>query len=127
MSVRSVFLFALAASIACASATTTAGGVRHDSNVITEQEISASAGSNAFEVVSRLRPSFLKSRGKSTVSSSASEFATVYMDGQQLGGISTLRNIVASQVKQIRYYNLSDATTRFGMQNGSGVIEVTTR
>jgi hypothetical protein len=127
MSVRPVLLFALAASIACASATTTAAGTHHDANVITEQEISASSGSNAFEVVSRLRPSFLKSRGKSTVKSSASEFANVYLDGQQFGGISSLRNIVASQVKQIRYYNLSDATTRFGMQNGSGVIEVTTR
>ncbi len=116
---------ALAASIACATTGTTAAGVRHDSNLITEQEVTASNAANAYEVISRVRPTFLRSRGRTSVNLATSDYPTVYVNGQQYGDISSLRNIVASQIREIRYYSASDAATKYGTQGSSGAIEIT--
>src|SRR3954466_6511849 len=118
-------LLAAAATIGCASAP--AGGVQRDSSVITEQEIAESHASTAYDVISRARPTYLRSRGRSTINAGTSEFATVYLDGQVYGNIGTLKNIPAQQIHEIRYYSASDAVTKFGMQSGSGVIEIRTK
>jgi hypothetical protein len=125
MSPRPFFVLTLAAVLACASSGT--GGtspVRREPNLITEQEIQASAETNAFDVVSRLRPMFLKTRGQSTISSGGSEYASVFLDGQYYGEIPSLRNILANQVHEIRYLNGPDAVSKYGMRYGSGAVDV---
>ena len=87
----------------------------------------ASHEANAFEVVSKLRPQFLRSRGRTTITTGASEFPSVFVDGQYYGDLNSLRTIIAPQIKVIHYYNGPDAVTKFGMLYGSGAIEVTTR
>jgi hypothetical protein len=130
---RSILLVGvLATSIACATAGTsasgtTASGVRRDPNVITEQEIATSNGSNAYEVISRVRPTFLKQRGQTTITQGGSMYATVYVNSQQYGDVTSLRGISADQIREIRYYSASDAVSRFGSQNGTGVIQVITK
>jgi hypothetical protein len=124
---RPFYVLALGALAACASAGTGAPSAARNSNVITEAEIAASHESNAYDVIRTTRPLFLKSRGRSSVNSSANEFATVYVDGQQYGDLSALRNIAAPQIREIRYYSASDAMTRFGMQAGGGAIEILTK
>jgi hypothetical protein len=124
-------IVAAAAAFACASggAGGTSGGARRDSNVITADEIAASHETNAFDAISRLRPLFLRSHGRSTLSAgtNASDYATVFLDGQSYGDLSTLKNLVTPQIRQIRFYNGPDAVTKFGMQYGSGVIAIDTR
>lgn len=136
MSPRSLYLLAVVTSIACAPASSTTasntpgpvtGAAHRDMNVITEDEIAASSGSNAYEIVSRLRPNFLKTRGRTTIYASPTDYASVYVDSQPYGDITSLRNIIASQVHEIRYYSASDAVTRYGMQTGQGVIDVRTK
>jgi hypothetical protein len=136
MSPRSLYLLAVVASIACTPASTTSasstpgpvtGAAHRDMNLITEDEIAASSGSNAYDVVSRLRPNFLKTRGRNTIYASPNDYASVYVDDQSFGDINSLRNIVANQVHEIRYYSASDAVTRFGTQTGQGVIDVKTK
>jgi hypothetical protein len=124
MTGRPFFVLTLAAALACASsgsAGTTAG---RDPTLITEQEIAASTESNVYDVVSRLRPMFLKTRGRSTINSSGSEYASVFLDGQYYGELSSLRNIVANQIHEIRYLSGPDAVSRYGMQYGSGAVDV---
>ena len=121
---RLFLIFAAAMAFACASAPTR--GVR-DSTTITAEEIVASHEANAFEVVSKLRPQFLRSRGRTTITTGASEFPSVFVDGQYYGDLNSLRTIIAPQIKVIHYYNGPDAVTKFGMLYGSGAIEVTTR
>ena len=123
MTGRPFFVLALAAALACASSG--AGtGVRRDPNLITEQEIEASTESNAYDVVSRLRPMFLKTRGRSTINAGGSEYASVFFDGQYYGELSSLRNIVATQIHEIRYMSGPDAVSRYGMRYGSGAVDV---
>lgn len=112
--------------------------VKGRGNVITEEEI-ASNGSftNALEIVQRLRPAMLRVRGgmggaqASEASSSGgggmdagSNEIKVYVDNQPMGGVDALRQIVPSQLKEIRYLSPSDATTLFGTGNTAGAIQV---
>jgi hypothetical protein len=128
MRIKYLAVAAVGFSMACASAGSSASPVARSSNVITEAEVSASHESNAFDLIRSLRPLFLKSRGRSSINSSSSnEYATVYVDGQQYGDLSTLRSIASAQIREIRYYSASDAMTKFGMQAGGGAIEILTK
>jgi hypothetical protein len=114
--------------MACASAG--GGGTTVDANspnVITGDQIAASAQTNAYDVVSRLRPNFLKSRGRTTVYGQGSDYATVFLDGQSYGDLSSMRNIAASQISSIHFIRGTDAVTTHGMQYGAGVIDIRTK
>jgi len=124
MTGRPFFVLTLAAALACASSGTGGTAVRRDPNLITEQEIATSNESNAYDVVNRLRPMFLKTRGRSTINSGGSEYASVFLDGQYYGELSSLRNIVATQIHEIRYMSGPDAVSRYGMRYGSGAVDV---
>jgi outer membrane cobalamin receptor len=111
---------------ACAAPRTVRGG--GDSQLITEDEIEASRAPTAYEVIQRLHSNFLTYRGETSFDKSKSQpYPTVYIDGQEFGPISSLRNIPASQVATIRLYRSWEATTKFGTGNMGGVIAVTTR
>ena len=122
-----LYIPTVAAIMACVPAATGSTHALRDSRVITEQEITAANESNAYDVVAKLRPNFLKTRGRSTINASASEYASVFLDGQLYGDLSALHNIAATQIREIRYISGTDAVTRYGMQYGAGVIDVRTR
>jgi hypothetical protein len=124
MTGRPFFVLSLAAALACASSGTAGTAVRREPNLITEQEIAASSESNGFDVVSKLRPMFLKTRGRSTINSGGTEYASVFLDGQYYGELSSLRNILANQIHEIRYLSGPDAVSKYGMRYGSGAVDV---
>ena len=97
----------------------TATRTRGSSSFIPEAEIAGSQYQNALDVVQNLRPSMLITRGVEPV--------IVYMDDVRLGEPATLTNIPVGRVKEIRYLNARDATTRFGTGHSGGVILVTTK
>jgi hypothetical protein len=52
----------------------------------------------------------------------------IYVDGQRYGDLNSLRGIPAYHVGTLRYYDVTQAGARFGINAGSsGVIEVTTK
>ena len=126
-----VFATALVAIVlGCASATSGGIGETRRSQILTQEEISASGVSgNAFDVVSRLRPNFLVSRGPNTLGNAqrTTMYPNIYLDGIPYGDINTLRNIDSSQIAEIRLYQAGEAQTKFGMGNNGGVIAITTR
>lgn len=126
MSVRFGYAALLLALMACASAGSSPG-VQRDSNVLTQQEIMASGEGNAYDAIAALRPLFLRTRGRTTINADASDYATVFVDGQRYGDLNSLRGIVASQVLEARYLRSTDAVAKYGMRYGSGVIDIKTR
>ncbi|HJP85170.1 MAG TPA: hypothetical protein VJ852_04230 [Gemmatimonadaceae bacterium] len=127
---RSVHLFALAAVLACASSKNqrASGPPSSDRNVITEEEIRSIPASNLYELVQKLRPNMLRARGQSSLGgSTVGDYPVVFVDGRSYGDIGSLRSLIPSQVSLVRYYEATDAAGKFGMINGSGVIDVTTR
>ena len=111
------------------AANSAAGGAPKDSRTLTYEEITRSQiGGNAYEVISRLRPSFLTGRGEVTVMGSTdSKYPAVYLDGVLYGDIKSLSNLDASQIAEVRLYPAWEAQTKFGTGNNSGVIAITSR
>jgi hypothetical protein len=103
-------------------------GEMYNSQVITEDEIVASRGSNAYEVIHKLRSNFLTNRGETSLNRGQSNpYPTVYVDDQEFGPISTLSSIPAAQITMIQLYRVSEANAKYGSHNLSGVISITTR
>ncbi|MEJ2186479.1 MAG: Plug domain-containing protein [Gemmatimonadota bacterium] len=123
-------LLALFLAAACASAggSPTGGAsakARRSRSVLTAEEIQQTTGlRTAYEAVQRLRPYFLQTRGTSGMRGSTG--VSVYVNGMPMGGVSALNGIDVKDVKEIRYYTASDATTKYGSGVTGGVIEVTT-
>jgi hypothetical protein len=107
--------------------------VRGPADLITEAEINAGAFyQNALEVVQNLRPQMLIPRGVGSKpaglqAGAASIPIVVYMDDVRLGDVQSLVNVPSNRVKEIRFMNARDATTRFGTGHSSGVILVVTK
>jgi hypothetical protein len=124
----SLSILMLAAAMACAPAAgTTSTGVKRQANVISQPEVQQSFESNAYDVIAKLRPMFLKTRGRTTVQGGNPEYASVFLDDQFYGDLNSLRNIAATQIQEIRYYPGTEVATKFGMQYGAGVIAIKTR
>lgn len=105
-----------------------ARGESSKSHLITENEIDASHGATAYEVIRELRPNFLTYRGETSFDRSKSQpYPTVYLDGQEFGSILILGTIPAPQIATIWLYRSWEATTEFGTGKMGGVIAITTR
>jgi hypothetical protein len=117
----------LAIAVGCSHPQLGPGDV-YNSQVITEDEIIASRGANAFEVIHRLRSNFLTNRGETSLNRAQSNpYPTVYLDDQEFGPITTLSSIPAAQITMIRLYRVSEANAKYGSHNLSGVISIYTR
>lgn len=101
--------------------------LRRDPSLITEEEIVASLAVDAYDAVAKLRSNFLASRGQTSFRSSASSLPTVFVDGLKYGPISTLAQIPASSIMEIRLLRSWEATTNYGTGYMSGVIAIITR
>ena len=102
-------------------------GMVSNSQLITEDEIDASRGANALEVIQKLRANFLTYRGETSLKAKSTPYPTVYLDDQEFGPIATLRTIPAAQITSIRLLRSWEATTKYGMGNLGGVIAISTR
>lgn len=127
MSGMYLYLLATAAVLGCASTGSTSGLPRGDRSLITNQEIAGSRVTTAYGAVEQMRPLWLHSHGPTSVNMPGSQYATVYVNKQRYGDLSTLRSIPAEQVVEIRYYGAAESVTRFGAENTGGVIEVKMR
>src|SRR6476660_3069134 len=112
-------LMALAAVVACASGgSNTAPREVQDRNVITETELMSVPSSSLYDLIEKLRPQFLRSRGATSFSNTSTEFASVYVDEHPYGDIGSLRSLVTGQIGMVRYYDPIAAQQKFGLTSG---------
>jgi hypothetical protein len=102
------------------------GTERGSSTRIIEAEILRLADSvnSAWEVVQRLRPQWLRSRGQVSVMSGEGDRPIVYVNNARFGEMIVLQNIEALSVREMRFIRAADATTRWGTGHPAGAIEV---
>lgn len=130
MSVRHLYLMAVAAILGCGPPQPDLSGASalpKSGTLLTGVEMAAAKADNgtAYEAISRLRPNWLAPRGTMSSNVDASQYATVFLDGQQFGTIDALRRIAAYNIANIRYHDITQAGARFGIRGGmGGVIEV---
>ena len=106
---------------ACASMQGQAEGTSRDT--ITRTDITAYVGtySNAFQLVERLQPQWLRKRGRASVSTVAEGDIVVYLDDVRVGGPEALREISLEGLVEIRYLNAAKAA-RYGTGHQHGAI-----
>ncbi|HXG98319.1 MAG: hypothetical protein E6J91_48220 [Deltaproteobacteria bacterium] len=95
--------------------------------VLLEHEIRGAQVATAYQIVARLRPEWLRRRGRASVRDPTAGAVVVYLDGMRQGGVRALDAIVAETVREMEYLSGQEATTRFGTGHGGGVILVRLR
>jgi len=110
---------------ACAtSGESSSGGA---ANVITYEDIQEISVTTAHDVVDRLQPRWLRSRGRTSLEDPTGGMPVVYLGSSRFGGVDSLHEISSTDIEEIRYFSASQATTRFGTGHDGGVIQVTLR
>jgi hypothetical protein len=117
---RSLTLFAFLSVFlaACASTGTTTRSSGDSEGPITAEAISAANLPDAYTLVDRLRRTWFRSDPATGAE------VSVYMDEQKLGEASTLRDIPAVQVAELRFLPSTAAVQRFGQDARGGAIVV---
>lgn len=130
MTVKHLYVIAVAAALACAPGPGTSGAPAPRASVyLAASEIrdaNVDIGS-AYDAISRLRPSWLTHVHETMENPPRREFARVFVDGRLYGELESLRTFDASQIAGARYYSAAESG-KFGLEGGlSGVIEITTK
>lgn len=121
---RAGVVFALFVTIGCGRTAADPAAPRVDLNLITREQVIESRTTNAFDVVATLRSNWLLPRG--TDSFSRPGEVQVYFNDTRLGGVSTLQRITLNEIGYIRYFDGTEASARWGLDHGHGVIYVAT-
>ena len=116
--------FAVAAAIvlatACASQARSSGGIR---NLVTSAELSRVGDVNLLDALRQLRPTFLQGRNNMPGVQGVAA-VQVYVDGLRMEGLDYLRQIMARNVKEVRFLEPQQANARFGGNNNGGALVV---
>ena len=113
----------LALAPACKSAPTRETR-RVDRTVITRDQMLDGSYVTVYDAVAALRSNWLRPRGPDSFV--LPSIVWVYVDGSRAGDVSILRNIQPKLVNAVRFYDGPTATGRWGVDNGAGVIHVST-
>ncbi len=121
----SIAFFLLVIGIAaCSSTGTKAKKGRYSRDLISAQDIKSHNTSNAYEIIQRLRPIWLQGRGRKTLLAGDASYPVVYLNSRKYGTLGSLSNFSANEIVEIRFYSAADATTKFGTNHPSGVIDL---
>jgi len=93
-------------------------------NVLAAAEIEGSTQANAYDLIRDRRPAWLRSRGLENFDLSTG--LDVYVDGTRMS-FQVLGQIPLNELAHLEYLSASDATLRFGTQEGNPAILVTTK
>lgn len=105
---------------ACTGGKQVSGG---SADQITQQQIQeAGTVSNAYVLVKRIHPEWLRKRGSSSLTQPST--ISVYIEGNHRGGPDVLRQISVMDVESIEHLNSNEATLRYGSGHDHGVIRV---
>lgn len=77
-----------------------------------------------YDAVVALRSTWLRPHGVDSFI--APSIVWVYVDGARLGDVSVLQQMQPRLVNAVRFYDGVSATGRWGVDNGSGVIHIST-
>lgn len=124
---HSLALAGLVALLLAGCASSSEPGQRRDLSLITYNEIEEATASaaTAHDLVQRLRPQWLRKRGRSNVGFEVE--VMVYVDGARYGGADMLAQIPSLSVTEMRYLRPSEASDRYGANHDQGAILVMLR
>ena len=96
---------------------------------ITSVEVAATPVANVHDLITRLRPHWLRTQPVSIRSNTRTDVVVVYLDDTRIGDIQSLRTLSTSGVATLRYYDAVRAATVLrnpGPDPVAGAIVITT-
>jgi len=99
----------------------------HNPNLLEADEFENSTALDAMALVQEFRPTWLHSRGVTSIRDQSAGEVKVYLNGVAVGDVNELRQIRAADVRELRFLGAAEAQQRYGLGHGGGVIEVWTR
>ena len=110
----------------CARGVGRGGVATGNMDVLSADEIVKSGATDAFQAIRMLRPSFLQTRGRTSILRTEEAEPSVYIDDRPFGGPAALRDVPVVQIVDIRYFSPAQAQMRWGSGNSAGAILVRT-
>lgn len=108
---RFATVVALVALAACASSGTV-GSIRHSPDQVTSEEIATSSASNAYELIERLRPNWLRPPSTGSLNAGVrTRLIVVYLDGHRLGDLQSLRTLSVDGIRSMEWLDATRAAT----------------
>lgn len=92
--------------------------------MITREEMLRGNYLTVYDAVAARRSMWLRPRGPDSFV--LSSVVWVYIDGTRAGGVEVLEKLQPALVNTVRFYDGPAATARWGVDNGAGVIHVST-
>jgi hypothetical protein len=125
-----VLALMLVLSACSSSAAATAGGTtapRRNPNMLNAQELAepSVASLTLFDAIQRLRPTWLRQRGATSISNQGSGLPQV-MINESVSSMDVLRSMRSSDVGEVQFMSGADATTLYGTGYVNGLIKVKT-
>lgn len=114
------------ATSACASAPTYGPGGNRDVIGLEEIQAARTPAWFAWDLISSLRPHFLRSQSAQTLTEREPRFALVYVDDIYHGELESLKSLRLERILSIQFLPPFDAKTRFGQDMPGGAIVIRT-
>jgi hypothetical protein len=105
-----------------ASSAAPRSGSQH--NVITNAELLRAGDVSLHDALSQLRPAFLRPRAVAGPQNTPAQLQ-VYVGQLQMEGVVHLREIMAKNVKEVRFLEPQQANARYGGNNSGGALVIT--
>jgi hypothetical protein len=121
-----IVLLAAATLGACAKNTSSRATASGGTEPLRAEEIRRTGASDLYSAIRMARPTFLQTRGRTSILRSEEAEPAVYLDDRPLGGLSMLRDIQANTVIEVRYFGAAQAQMRWGAGHSAGAILVIT-
>jgi hypothetical protein len=124
-SIRIATSIAMVFALGCASANTQGRASAGTGNTITADQLARTNSEYVYDALLKLRPSWLTSRGATSITDATPTSVSVFMGNTLLGKAESLRDIRVVDVSEVKYWDAASASARFGMGHPRGVIELT--
>lgn len=95
-----------------------------DSDLLEAEEFENSTAVDAAALINEFRPNWLRTRGLISIHDPSAGAVRVYLNGVSFGDVNRLREIRASDLRELRFLNAAAAQQRYGLGHGGGVIEL---
>ncbi len=92
--------------------------------MLTREQMLEGHFTTVYDAVEALRPAWLRPRGPDSFAFPSTVW--VYIDDVRAGGVDVLQNLQPGLVNTVRWYSGPEATGRWGVDHGAGVIHVST-
>jgi hypothetical protein len=120
-------------SIACAAGTgSTSHPAQGSTDRVTSAEIDATSATNAYDLVNRLRPQWLRQAATGSIAGGrvSSQVIVVYLDGNRFGTIESLRTLSTSGIRSMEWLSATRAAIILrdvGSEPIAGAISISTK